>query len=216
MKKRIILPILLALLFISGNSYAETYVSLYAGLVIPHDADVTNNITGNSGQMTFRNNFNYGAKLGYWFSGMDLPDLGVQIDANKYNTDTKEIVSNAIVAPVTANVDVNSVVASVLLRGSGNVKPYIGAGAGWFQMEIGPGQKPISAAGIPGGWAGGTDSAFGWQVQAGLDFNLTEHTSFFTEYRFGNANFSFDRSTGVPLDINYMSSQFNGGLTYSF
>lgn len=220
MKKKIILPLILASLLIAVNSYAETYLSLYTGLAKPHDADITNNYgagSGQTGQMSFKNNINYGAKFGFWLTGVDAPYLGFQIDGNFYNTDIREIVSSTgVVAPVTSNMDVYSVFANVLVRGTGDIKPYAGVGVGFLDMKIGQGQKPVPAVGIPGGWKGGSDSAFGWQVLAGVDYPLSPHTSLIVEYKYGNANFTFDSSTGVPLDIKYSASQFNAGISINF
>ncbi len=220
MKKKIILPLILASLLIAVNSYADTYLSLYTGLAKPHDADITNNYgagTGQTGQMSFKNNINYGAKLGFWLTGADAPYLGFQIDGNFYNTDIREIVSSTgVVAPVTSTADVYSVFANVLVRGTGDIKPYAGVGVGYLDMKIGAGQKPVSAVGIPGGWKGGSDGAFGWQVLAGIDYPLSKNLSLILEYKYSAAEFSFDNSTMMPLDIKYSASQFNGGLAISF
>lgn len=201
------------------NANAAPYLSIYAGLTVPHDASVTNHDTHEAGQMSFRNSLDFGAKAGYWFTEQGAPYLGIQLDANVNNSTIREIITSAgVVAPVTSKASFYTLTANLLLRSAdGDVRPYIGAGAGLFYVDIGPGQKPVPALGIgSSGWCGGTDTAIGFQVMAGADFVITKRLSFFAEYRFSTAKFSMDTRTYIPLDITYKASQVNGGLTYEF
>lgn len=201
------------------NANAAPYLSVYAGLTVPHDASVTNRDTHESGQMSFHDSANFGAKAGYWFTDQGAPYLGIQLDANVNNSKIREIITPAgVVAPVTSKASFSTLTANLLLRSAGGgVRPYIGAGAGVFYVDIGPGQKPVPALGInSNGWCGGTDTAIGFQAMAGADFVITKHLSFFAEYRFSTAKFSLDTKTYIPFDITYKASQFNGGLTYEF
>lgn len=198
---------------------AGPYLSVYAGLTVPHDASVTNHDTHEAGQMSFRNSANFGAKAGYWFSDQGAPYLGIQLDANINNSRIREIITpEGVVAPVTSKASFSTLTANLLLRSAeGDVRPYIGAGAGVYYVDIGPGQKPVPALGInSNGWCGGTDTAVGFQAMAGLDFVITKNLSFFVEYRYNTAKFSLETKTYIPLDITYKASQLNGGLTYEF
>ena len=219
--KRILCFLASAFLLLSFAKSADAgpYFSVYAGLTVPHDADVTNNVTNESGQMSFHNSLNYGAKAGYWLTDQGAPYLGIQLDANINNSKVKELItSTGVVAQATSNVSVSSLTANLLLRSSeGDIRPYVGVGAGVFYIDIGPGQKPVTALGINGnGWCGGTDTAVGFQAMAGADLVITRNLSFFAEYRLNTANFSLDAKTYIPFDITYHVSQFNGGLTYEF
>lgn len=201
------------------NANAAPYLSIYAGLTVPHDSPVTNHDTHESGQMSFHNSLNFGAKAGYWFTDQGAPYLGIQLDANVNNSKIKEIITPAgVVAPVTSKASFSMLTANLLLRSTdGDVRPYIGAGAGVFYADIGPGEKPVPALGInSNGWCGGTDTVIGFQMMAGADFVITKHFSFFAEYRYNTAKFSLETKTYIPFDITYKVSQFNGGLTYEF
>jgi len=208
-----------SLFSLAKDAHAGPYLSIYAGLTVPHDASVTNHDTNEAGQMSFHNSANFGAKAGYWFTDQDAPYLGIQLDANQNNSKIRELITSAgVVAPVTSRATFTTVTANLILRSSeGDIKPYVGAGVGMFYVDIGSGQKPVTALGINGnGWCGGTDTAVGFQAIAGADFEINENLSFFAEYRYSTAKFSLDTTTYIPLDITYKASQLNGGLTYSF
>lgn len=206
----------------SGPSDAGVYVSGYTGVGLVHDSRIANNITPSEpGEMEFRPNWAGGGKLGYWFDELYAPYFGLQIDLNNIRTDIKNITSSTgVVAPVTANAEFYSATFNAVFRyPNGDVRPYIGAGVGWFYAEIGPGQKSVPVVGIPNGWGGSEDSAFGWQALAGIDWLVIKDryffdVSLFAEYKFGKADFSFE--SGLGLDMDYESSQFSVGLALNF
>lgn len=209
----------LLLLPFARSAEAGPYFSLYAGLTVPHDAEVTNNVTGENGQISFHSGINSGAKVGYWFTSLDAPYIGFQFDANANYLKVKEVItSDGTVAAATSKVNVSSLTANLLFRSpDGDVRPYVGAGIGVFYIDVGPGQKPVPALGVNGnGWCGGVDTALGFQAMVGVDMTITQHLSFFAEYKFNTADFSFDPKTYFPFDMTYRVSQFNGGLTYEF
>ncbi|MBI5588151.1 MAG: outer membrane beta-barrel protein [Deltaproteobacteria bacterium] len=220
MKKTLYFLIVAFSFFLFAKSAnAGPYLSVYAGFTVPHDANVTNNVTHETGQMSFHNGLNFGAKAGYWFTDQGAPYLGLQLDANTQNLKIRELIaSTGVVAPVTSRAGFSSLTANLIYRAvEGDIRPYIGAGAGVFYMNIGSGQKPIQAIGVGiNGWTGGTDTAIGYQVLAGLDFLISKRLSFFGEYKFSTAKFSLDRKTWIPFDITYKVSQVYGGLTYNF
>lgn len=221
MRKTVCLLTLLSSLFLcAGGAYAEPYLSVYGGLVQPNDAVITNNVSGETGKMFFRDSSSVGLKAGYWFLAQDESySAGLQLDANAYQAHIKEFVtSDGIVAPVTSNTDFVSLALNAVFRAEvENVRPYAGAGAGWYYLNIGAGSKPVPAVGIgSSGWTGGSDSTFGFQAFAGVDVPVSKSLALFMEYKFAMAKFSFSQKIYFPLDVDYQSSQLYAGVTYSF
>ncbi len=220
MRKTVFLLTLVSSLYLSaGGAYAEPYFSVYGGLVQPHEAAITNNVSGETGKMFFRDSSSFGLKAGYWFSAQGAPYFGLQLDANAYQAHIKEFVtSDGTVAPVTSNTDFASFALNAVFRAEvESVRPYAGAGAGWYYLNIGAGSKPVPAVGIgSSGWTGGSDSAIGFQAFAGLDVPVSESLALFVEYKFAMAKFSFSQKIYFPLDVDYQSSQLYAGVTYGF
>lgn len=220
MRRTVFLLTLASMLFLlAGRAGAEPYLSVYGGLVQPHNAEITNNVTGDTGKMFFRDSSSVGLKAGYWFTSLDRSySAGLQLDANAYKAHIKELVdSGGTVAPVTSNTDFIAVALNAVFRAEvEDVRPYVGAGAGWYYLHAGAGIKPVPAVGIPGGWKEDSDSTYGFQAFAGVDVPLTKSLSLFAEYKFIIAKFSFTGTPSFPLDVDYESSQLYAGLTYSF
>lgn len=221
MKRTIFLLTLASMLFLlASTAGAEPYLSVYGGLVQPHDAKIKNNLSGETGKMFFRDSSSVGLKAGYMFMSQDRSySVGLQLDANAYQAHLKELVdSDGTVAPVTSNTDFISVALSAVFRAEvEDIRPYAGAGAGWYYLNVGTGNKPVPAVGLgSAGWVSVSDSTYGFQAFAGVDVPLTKSLSLFAEYKFIMAEFSFSDKTYFPLDIDYQSSQLYAGLTYSF
>jgi opacity protein-like surface antigen len=221
MRKTVCLFTLVSSIFVSAaGAYAEPYFSVYGGLVQPHEAALTNNVSGETGEMTFRDSSSVGLKAGYWFPAQDKSySVGLQLDANAYKAHIKELVdSDGTVAPVTSNTDFIAVALNAVFRAEvESVRPYAGAGAGWYYLNVGVGNKPVPAVGIgSAGWTSSSDSAVGFQAFAGVDIPLTKSLAFLIEYKFLMAEFSFTENIYFPLDLDYESSQLYAGLTYSF
>lgn len=208
-----------ALFFYAASAHSEAYVSVYGGLAQPHDSKVTNNITGDTGKMYFRDSTSVGLKTGYWFSSYGAPYLGLQLDANAYRSHMKELVdSDGTVAPIRSSTDFISVFLNAVLRADVEIiRPYAGVGAGWCYLRIGKGDKPVPAVGLgSAGWVSVSDSAVGFQGFAGVDIPLTRSLALFAEYKFIAAQFTFDNKVYFPIDMDYQSSQLYAGLTYTF
>lgn len=195
-------------------SFAEAYASIYAGGLIPHDSDIVINggpSKGVNGEMTFKTGFTGGVKLGFWFG--DQSSLGLQVDLNNQKSKVKTIVSATQLSDVTASADFYSATLNIMLRKpEGRIRPYIGAGAGWYIADLGIFHYRPAFHSLPGFAV--EDGGFGWQVIAGVDSNISDHLSWFLEYKFNTAEFRFDM--GNPIDMEYMASHFTVGLTTSF
>lgn len=207
-----------ALFFYAASAHSEAYVSVYGGLVQPHDSKITNNVSGETGKVFFRDSGSAGIKTGYWFSSQGAPYFGLQLDANAYQAHIKELTSSdGTVAPVTSKTEFVAVTLNAVIRADVEViRPYAGVGAGWYYLNVGAGSKPIPAVGVKGGWADTSDSTYGFQGFVGLDVPVTKSLSLFAEYKFITAKFSFDDKAYFPIDMDYQSSQLYAGLTYSF
>ena len=75
-----------ALLMVPTQSFAQTYIGVYGGVNIPHDADATlldPVLLGPapfSGEIEFDPAVIAGARVGYWLEAYDLPYFGVELD----------------------------------------------------------------------------------------------------------------------------------------
>lgn len=197
MRKLTVAAAVIGVLGFSSVSNAESYVSAYLGMAIPHDADVSE--PGISGTIEFDSGFALGAKAGHWFK--DMPHFGVQLDLNGHYPDLKSLSALGVTVPISGDVSVNSITANALLRmPEGKIRPYAGVGAGFFMAEI----DSIDLGNED-------DTAFGWQVLAGVDFDIAPKFSIFGEYKYSMADFTF---SGV--DVEYSASQIYGGVTYHF
>jgi opacity protein-like surface antigen len=202
MRKLTIAAAVIGVLGFSSVSNAESYVSAYLGMAIPHDADVTSPLApGASATVEFDSGFALGAKIGHWFN--DMPHFGVQLDLNGHYPDLKSFSELGLTVPITGDVSVNSITANALLRmPEGKIRPYVGVGAGFFMAEVDSPDLLLNDD---------KDTAFGWQLLAGVDFDVAPKFSIFGEYKYSMADFTF-----TPLDVEYSVSQIYGGVSYHF
>lgn len=207
----------LALLALPYQARAEQVVSAYLGASMPHEADVTRNTpAGGTGTMEFDPGVGFGLKGGYWYTDYNAPFIGFQLDLNARYPDGDALTPNGGAAAVMdADFSVYSFSINGLVRWpEGMVRPYGGAGIGWFYGELGSGTLSSSVLGVPTSFRGDEDSAFGWQVLAGVDFIVMPKMSVFVEYKYARADFEFARD--VHLDVEYGASQAYGGVSYRY
>ncbi len=90
-------------------------------------------------------------------------------------------------------------------------EPYVGAGIGFRQIELGGGDANARDA------SDDSDTVFGWQAGAGATFWLTEMLSLSLDYRYvGSENPSFKTSQRQPLSSEYAAQSLDIGLRYVF
>lgn len=200
-----------------GTANAESYVSAYLGAATGHNDDVRDNTgAGTPGKIEFDSSMAIGMKAGTWFES--IPQLGLQLDFNAHFPSSEKFTYDfgMVSVPVGLDVDfmmVRSLTANALVRyHEGKIRPYAGIGAGLFNAEIGDGTMTVLGTTSP--MEGDNDSAFGWQVLAGIDFVLSSKFSVFAEYKYSRADFEFGKD--IDLDIDYTASQVYGGLSYYF
>ena len=230
MKKILLVAVaLFGLIALPGLSHAEPYVSAYVGGAFPQDADIVDNTgLGLTGTTEFDTGLALGLKGGYWFTQENAPFLGIQLDINRHDTTAKTTMSGVVAGfPVGLasenDVTVTSYTANVLFRSpEGNIRPYAGIGAGWFTGEIDDGIGAVAILDpftgtlitVTGPIQGTNDTAFGWQVLAGVDFIINPNLSVFGEYKYSRADFSFGGD--IATDLEYGVSQVYGGVSYHF
>lgn len=199
------------LLAVAGESNASTYVQAYAGAAFPHDSDVRG--AGLDGTVEFDQGFAAGAKLGGWWEAK--PSLGLQFDFNANFNSFDTLTSGAARADLASDMDVYAATLNALIRLPGGfIKPYIGAGGGYYYAQVDQGTLSTSLLGISVSFPEDSDEAFGWNALGGLEIEIVpDKLSAFAEYKYSRADFEF---TKIGADLDYESSQVYGGLSYTF
>jgi opacity protein-like surface antigen len=96
-------------------------------------------------------------------------------------------------------------------RDSSSWSPYFGLGIGASKIKV----ANLTVTGQPMG--NGSDVVFAYQVQAGVDFAVSDHFSFDLGYRlFGTASPGFTESTGLKSKMDYLSHSAVLGLRVGF
>lgn len=221
------LAVVVAVVFgFSGAAQAESYISGFAGLAIPHDSDAEDNEgIGIVGTAEFDSGITFGAKAGHWFTEQQMPFLGVQLEISRYSADAdfKADVSSLVGIPSTmvssTEITVTSYMANILFRkADGKLRPHAGIGLGWISGDIDNGTTTITSPGFgviaSADFNGADDTAFGWQILAGIDYDVAPKFSIFGEYKYTRADFSF--GPDVDFDVDYAASQIYGGVSYHF
>ncbi len=213
MRKVLVFALALSGAFLSaGTARAENYMAAYIGAAVPHDADVRDTVTGNTGTFTFNDGVAIGGKLGFW--ARSNPYIGAQVDVNAHFPSLNTLTENGITADVSSDVSVFSLTGNVLLRyPMGNIRPYVGVGGGWFHGRIGDGTV-TEPGGLVSPIFSESDDELGWQVLAGVDMPLGPNMSVFGEYKYSGANFDFD--TNGFRDVKYRVSQIYIGAAFHF
>jgi len=213
MRKALVFALALSGVFVcSGTTRAENYMGAYIGAAIPNDAGVRDTVTGFNGTLSFNDGVALGGKLGFW--APTNPYVGAQVDMNVHFPSANTLTENNITADMSSDMSVFSLTANVLLRyPMGNIRPYVGAGGGWFHAHLNDGTvtepggptSPIFAEG---------DDALGWQVLAGVDLPMGPNMSVFGEYKYSAATFNFP-DNGFH-DVDYRVSQIYIGAAFHF
>ena len=193
---------LLALAFfllLSSPAQAELYVAGQLGGSIP-------NSFGNE-DLSLKNSFMYGAKLGYYFESLKW--LGLETEA--YNTTPNVKQQN-----VTINGQPVDLVGRdfrvltwapimVMVRLPGErFQPYAGVGMGVFFGRVSGGQNDESSS----------SNQVGLNTQLGLRFLVTKHFSLFGEWKYNNVSLNF--SDAGLLNADYSANLFAFGLGWHF
>lgn len=217
MKKSVLSAFILAcgIFIFAGVSHAESYVSGYLGAVIPHESDWNNNQGApDAGSIEFDAGFALGAKAGHWFTEHNAPYLGLEIDLNAHYPSLDRITFDTFGVTLSGDGDMQVYSASVnaIVRyPDGDIRPYGGFGIGWFFGNLDDGSIDVI-----GPYTGDDDDAFGWQLLAGVDYNINPNLSVFAEYKYTRADFEFTDPAALGIDLDYSVSQLYAGVSYHF
>ncbi|MFZ4525460.1 MAG: outer membrane protein [Chlorobium sp.] len=205
MKKKLLLPLLLAGGLCSTPAFAETYVSGSVGLGMLGNVDSKDTVTGETTKdaMEFKSGVPFGVAFGYKFDEYRAEAaIGYQShDADKWKDGA------GVLHPMTGSASVLSFMANgyrdFVIKDSG-VSPYVTAGFGLAKIK-GEGEDGESTA---------DKSVFAWQLGAGVGIKASDKVVVDLGYRYFKPSKikSNDGSDESTLSI----SNFLAGVRYTF
>jgi opacity protein-like surface antigen len=204
------LAVSLVSILLAAEAGASTYLQGYAGLSFPHDSDAAG--PASSGEVEFDQGLAAGVKVGGWWES--FPYVGLQVDLNATFNSLDALSSGGARAPVDSDMNVYSATLNGLLRLPGGfVRPYAGAGAGYYFADIDAGTVTAPLLGVPLAFPSDNDGAFGWNALAGVELVLLPRLTLVAEYKYSRADFDFK---DIGLEVDYAASQAYAGLSYVF
>jgi len=197
-----LLVVLFAVSVSASTARAEGFVDLRVGGAFTEDGDVDID-PGPRVESEFDDSVTGGIRAGYWFDS--LPWLGLAADVSYFGPDP-EIISGA---------DIEVIPLSPLLMGRvpiatseeyphGRIQPFIGVGPGVFisLVDLGPGADDESVD-------------VGFDLHAGLNFQVTPVVSIFGEYRFTHFESDVDVQ-GFDIETELDTHHIAGGIGFHF
>lgn len=208
--KKTLAVLSLACVLLSGAAEASTYVQGYAGLSFPHDSGASG--PASSGEVEFDQGIAAGVKAGGWWES--FPYIGLQVDLNATFNSLDAFSSGGSRAAVDSDMNVYSATLNGLLRLPGGfVRPYAGAGAGYYFADIDAGTAASPLLGVALAFPSDNDGAFGWNALAGVELVMLPRLSLVAEYKYSRADFEFK---DIGIEVDYSASQVYAGLSYVF
>lgn len=212
MKKIMVsMSVMLLLIFFSAPAFCadgSPYISANVGLAMPNDSDLTaTGGSGTTGTIEFDTGTAYAVAVGYAYENSVRIEGEFVYQANDYDK-----LSVTGVGSATIEGDAKS--KTFLLNGyydfnkEGKVQPFIGAGIGLSEVEAGD----ISLPGYGTLLSSDNDTAFAYQVSAGVGFSVSEKTSLELKYRY----FQTEDLNFEVLDAEYSSHNLFAGVRLSF
>lgn len=209
--------LLLLCVLISTPAHAAWYISPYAGIAAPQsgttqatDKPIIDSLHGN---ISFDTAPLYGIKAGWWSS----KGLGIQIDLSRYNTaqNTKAVLSGNPTPGTAVSYTSIQTVTAYTVNGlyrffDGNVRPYVGIGAGLFDINIHSGQAEFAA---PDGSLSYPvipaliTNRFGWQILGGLEAKVRDGVGVFAEFKHTDID-------ALGIRSGHNTNQVYAGLTF--
>jgi len=174
------------------------YAGASVGFFVPHDSDLSVS-GGGSGDVEYDLGLGFNVKAGYNFDGYRVEgEIGYKA------ADVDRISSGGISASVNG---ADITILSYMVNGyydfkvNSPFKPFIGAGIGIIDGEVGDGGSTTD------------DVVLGYQLTAGVSYMLNRNLNLDLYYRFQGAAIDFEDAGDK---ISYTSSNFNAGLRYNF
>jgi opacity protein-like surface antigen len=173
-------------------SWTGLYVGLHGGINIPRDTRSEFDSPGLPGGVGFittdaDNGYRFGGALGYTFTRHLSAEIELSYTRN--SLDTLDVVSIAFPAgsgPLAAKGSASTL--SGMVNGYFSLpmdrfRPYVGAGIGVTRVSA----HGAGFAGVPGE-TDDSDTAFTWQLMAGVGFQLSPNLELGARYRFQHVN----------------------------
>jgi opacity protein-like surface antigen len=188
------------------------YAGIFGGYVIPNKLDV--DVSGGSYKVSIDNNWMIGIKLGANIP--TAPFCNLEIEYNYMSSQhlpeqTTYSGANYIQVGQDSNVYLNNILFNFVLRyPAGNIRPYLGAGAGWSQFNIG-GNYTALINGTTYSAHDASSNAFAFQFLAGINFRIDKLVSLDAGYRY-----FVTQPTVAGVDVSYQANIFTLGLNYHF
>lgn len=211
-------------LALAGPVLAEPFVDLYGGWSKARGTDVSasqrscilvgcTTSTQTTQHQTFGSGAAGGVRGGYWFARQ--PWFGVAGDLSYYRTASDPLKLDSLSMAATPMVRLP--LWSTPERPQGRLQPYLGAGPTIVLHQVRADFQPEAPVRL-NGWS----MAVGWTVRAGLAVPLSEHISFFGEWRLSQERVSL-RDTGFfglgdqgRLDFTQTTQHAVFGFSYRF
>lgn len=194
MKIRVLLAGLLLLASTASSFAAGPYIGVAGGVSIIHDSDYT--IPGYYSE-TIGYDTGYGLNLsaGYNFDGFRLEgEYGYKAadvkDISGYSYSGADASFNSFMVNGYYDIKTNSA-----------ATPFIGAGLGLINGELNDNGYTVD------------DTVMGYQLLAGVGFDLNKNVTLDVSYRLQGAASDFEK---YGEKISYLSSNFYGGIRYKF
>lgn len=199
MKHRLMLTGVLLAVSASTAMAAGPYVGASGGVSIFHDQDIRYS-SGSTSTAEFKTGYGFNASAGYNFDPVRVEfEFGYkQADVDNFSSGsglTPGSGSDATFISYMAN-------AYYDFKNSSQITPYVGAGIGALNGEF---RDPDFKS---------DDTVFGYQLIAGVAYNVTQNVALDLSYRFQSAASDFKIATGT--EVSYMSSNVVAGLRVNF
>jgi opacity protein-like surface antigen len=178
------------------------YVGILGGYVMPQSLSGS----GGSETISLKNSWAIGAKAGYIIPGTQkwlAAEMEYQYLANQ----------DVDVSGLSGHFAANNLMFNLIVRyPDGKIHPYAGGGIGcsWGTLNA------FATAPSITGSVDQTQSAFGWQLLAGVNYEFAPKWSADLAYRYFSSKYNFTSREGVSADVTASSNMILLGINYHF
>ena len=178
------------------------YVGVFGGYTFGPDASWKNDNTGTNFDLDIQESWAAGVKFGYTPPQMKYFSFELEYFYSNPDADRTVVGSSA----VEGDIEFHSFMYNMMVRyPEGRFHPYLGAGLGFSYADASvQTTSPLGSANTSE-----NDTAFAWQILAGVDIDLTNNWTadigyryFYTEPKLGNISVEFKTSM-VTLGLKY-------------
>jgi len=213
---------------VKGSEVRSFYVGLFGGILIPEDADVDWDYIGiESADVDLDNSWTLGLKFGYILPQANW--MAVELEYNyqgdqdfdeylgTYDLDLNTLgFYNDVAVSVDGDLSSHNLMANLIFRyPEGRIHPYVGGGIGvsFGSLEVKGNVESLGSATL----VDDDDTAFAWQLMAGVNFEITPTVSADFTYKYFNSDYEFDADYGLgSLDVDTSNHIMTIGINYHF